>query len=86
MGTLEELTEILTWGQLGLHARPCGLLDVAGYYDPLIAFFDRAVSEGFLRAEHRRRLLVADDPEALLDRLAAWKPPLVERWIDGDET
>jgi uncharacterized protein (TIGR00730 family) len=86
MGTLEELTEILTWGQLGLHTRPCGLLDVAGYYDPLIAFFDRAVSEGFLRPEHRRRLLVADDPEALLDRLAAWKPPHVERWIDGDET
>jgi uncharacterized protein (TIGR00730 family) len=86
MGTLEELAEILTWAQLGLHARPCGLLDVAGYYGPLIAFFDRALSEGFLRPEHHRLLLVADDPDALLDRFAEWEPPAVQRWIDGRET
>lgn len=82
MGTLEELAEILTWAQLGLHARPVGLLDVDGYYEPLIRFFDRAVSEGFIRAEHRRLLLVGADPSSLLDRFATWEPPPVERWID----
>jgi uncharacterized protein (TIGR00730 family) len=82
MGTLEELAEILTWAQLGLHARPVGLLNVEGYFGPLIAFFDRAVVEGFLRPEHRRLLVVGEDPGALLDRFAAWQPPPVERWID----
>jgi uncharacterized protein (TIGR00730 family) len=82
MGTLEELAEILTWAQLGLHARPVGVLDVAGYFDPLVAFLDRAVGEGFLRPEHRRLLLVGDDPDALLDRFVAWQPPAVEHWID----
>lgn len=86
MGTLEELAEILTWGQLGLHARPCGLLDVAGYYGPLIAFLDRAVEEGFIRPEHRRLLLVADAPGRLLDLFSAWTPPAVERWIDRGTT
>lgn len=82
MGTLEEFAEILTWAQLGLHARPCGLLDVAGYYRPLTAFFDQAVAEGFVRSEHRRLVLVAEDPDALLDEFVAWRPPQVERWID----
>jgi uncharacterized protein (TIGR00730 family) len=82
MGTLEELAEILTWAQLGLHARPCGLLDVAGYYDPLVAFLDRAVAEGFVRPDHRRLLVVAQDPDALLDAFAGWQPPSVEKWID----
>lgn len=82
MGTLEELAEILTWAQLGLHARPVGLLDVAGYYQPLIQFLDRAVVEGFLRPEHRALLLVASEPGALLERFEAWRPPPVERWID----
>jgi uncharacterized protein (TIGR00730 family) len=86
MGTLEELAEILTWAQLGLHGRPCGLLDVGGYYGPLIAFLDRAVSEGFLRPEHRRLLLVASEPGALLDRFAEWQPPAVEKWIDESST
>jgi uncharacterized protein (TIGR00730 family) len=74
MGTLEELAEILTWAQLGLHQRPVGLLDVAGYYGPLIAFFDQARDAGFLRPEHRDLLTVGGDPGALLDRLAAWRP------------
>ena len=86
MGTLEELAEILTWAQLGIHARPCGLLDVEGYYGPLVSFFDHAVAEGFLRAEHRRLVLVAEDPDALLDRFAAWTPPQIERWIDRRST
>jgi len=83
MGTLEELAEILTWAQLGLHARPVGLLDVAGYYAPLVSFLDRAVQEGFVRPEHRRLLTVAGDPTTLLDRFDAWQPVPVERWIDG---
>jgi uncharacterized protein (TIGR00730 family) len=82
LGTLEELAEILTWAQLGLHAKPCGLLDVAGYYRPLVGFFDRAEAEGFVRAEHRALLAVEQEPAALLDRFLAWTPPPVERWID----
>ncbi len=83
MGTREEVAEILTGAQLGLHVRPCGLLDVAGYYRPLVAFFDHAEAEGFLKPEHRRLVLTADDPDALLDAFAAWKPPKLQRWIDG---
>lgn len=82
MGTLEELAEILTWAQLGLHARPVGLLDTAGYYRPLIQFFDRAVEEGFIWPDHRRLLLVGAEPGELLERFAGWQPPAVERWID----
>src|SRR5512146_1382593 len=86
MGTLEELAEILTWAQLGLHARPVGLLDAGGYFGPLIAFLDHATAEGFIRPEHRRLLTVADDPAALLDRFATWQPPRVRRWIDDRST
>ena len=82
MGTLEELSEVLTWSQLGLHAKPVGLLDVAGYYDHLAAFLDHAVRERFLRPEHRRILLCEPDPEALVDRLLAWRPTPQEKWID----
>jgi hypothetical protein len=83
MGTLEELSEVLTWAQLGLHARPVGLLDVGGYYRPLVAFFDQAVSSGFLRPAHRAILQEAEAPERLLDLLAAWRPAgPVEQVID----
>lgn len=82
MGTLEELTEMLTWAQLGLHRKPCGLLDVAGYWRPLVAFFDHAVQERFLRPQHRALLLVQEQPEALLDALAAFVPAAQEKWID----
>jgi uncharacterized protein (TIGR00730 family) len=83
LGTLEELAEILTWAQLGLHARPIGLLDVAGYWSHVVAFLDRAVQEGFVPPANRQLLTVAEDPGALLDRFEAWQPPRVERWIDG---
>jgi uncharacterized protein (TIGR00730 family) len=86
MGTLEEFAEILTWAQLGLHERPCGLLDVDGYYQPLIAFFDRAVAEGFVKPDHRRIVHVAKDPGTLLDAFAAYEPPPVEKWIDRKTT
>jgi uncharacterized protein (TIGR00730 family) len=74
LGTLEEMSETLTWAQLGLHAKPCALLDVGGYFRPLIAFFDHAGAEGFLRPEHRRLLLVGDDAARVLDAMAAWQP------------
>ena len=86
IGTLEEFCEILTWAQLGLHQKPCGLINVAGYFDHLMAFLDHAVSERFLRPEHRRMVLVDADPEELLDRLAAYRPPQLEKWIDRDST
>jgi uncharacterized protein (TIGR00730 family) len=82
LGTLEELFEILTWSQLGLHAKPCGALNVRGYYDGLATFLDRSVSEGFVRPQHRDLLLLDEDAEALLDRLEAWTPPeLGRKWI-----
>jgi uncharacterized protein (TIGR00730 family) len=86
MGTLEELSEMLTWAQLGLHRKPCGLLDVAGYWRPLVAFFDHAVQEGFLRPQHRALLLVEEDSPRLLDALAAYVPPAGEKWIDRGQT
>lgn len=84
-GTLEELFEAVTWSQLGIHDKPCGVLDVAGYFDPLAALLDGAVRQGFVRAEHRDLLLVDEDPAALLDRLAAWRPVRHERWLDRSE-
>jgi hypothetical protein len=82
MGTLEELAEVLTWAQLGVHAKPIALVDVAGYYRPLVAFLDQAVAHGFLRPEHRALLLVADGAEEVLQAFASWRPPPLERWID----
>ena len=82
IGTLEETFEAWTWSQLGLHAKPCALLDVDGYFAFLEAFLDRAVAERFVRPEHRAMLLVERDPERLLDALAAWRAPAVAKWID----
>ena len=82
LGTLEEFAEIVTWAQLGIHARPCGLLDVEGYWKPLVAFLDHAVEEGFVSALHRQLILIDSDPDALLDRFAAWKAPEIEKWVD----
>ena len=85
LGTLEEITEMLTWAQLGIHAKPCGLLNVAGYYDALVAFLDHAIAERFIRASHREILAVASSPEALLAQLHAHTPPAVGTWMDrGD--
>ncbi len=80
LGTLEELAEVLTWAQLGVHRKPCGLLDVEGYYAPLTAFFDHAVAEGFVRPEHRALLVADAEPAALLARLRAWSPVDTPTW------
>jgi len=82
-GTLEEFTEILTWSQLGLHAKPCGVLDVADFYRSLLAFFDHAVAERFVRPEHRALVLVDTEPGQLLDAMQAWSPLSPgDKWID----
>jgi len=86
IGTLEELTETLSWAQLGLHAKPCGVLNAGGYFDRLIGFLDHATEERFLAPQHRAMLLVAERPDELLDRLDAYVPPAVERWLDREET
>ncbi len=86
LGTLDELCEILTWAQLGLHAKPNGLLNVAGYFDHFLKFLDRAGEDQFVRPDHRGLLLVDIEPEALLDRLGAWKPTLLgEKWLRPEE-
>jgi uncharacterized protein (TIGR00730 family) len=85
-GTLEEFFEVLTWAQLGEHDKPCGLLNVAGYYDPLLAVFDRMVDRDFLRGEHRKLVLVERDPSALLERFEGYEPPKTVKWIDPSET
>lgn len=86
IGTLEEFFEVWTWAQLGMHHKPCALLNAAGYYDDLIAFLDRMVERGFLREAHRGLVMVETEAEALLDRLAAYEPPEVYRWIDPRST
>lgn len=84
-GTFEEFCEVLTWSQLGIHPKPCGLLNVAGYYDPLLAMFDHAVAEAFVRPQHRALVLEAPEPARLLERLDAFVPPATERWIGPGE-
>jgi uncharacterized protein (TIGR00730 family) len=84
-GTFEEFCEVLTWSQLGFHHKPVALLNVAGYFDGLLALFDHAVREGFVRAHHRSLVLADDDPEKLLDRLAGYQPPAVEQWITSPD-
>ena len=82
LGTLEEIAEVLTWAQLGLHAKPCGLIDVKGYFAPLLAYLDNAVAKGFMKPQHRQMLLVANDPADLLARMAVYHAPQVEKWVD----
>ncbi len=86
-GTADELFEILTWAQLGLHAKPIGLLNVAGFFDPLLAWLDHTVRQGFVREEHRRLLLEAADAERLLGLLQQPQPArqMPEKWLDRDE-
>ena len=82
LGSLEEFFEVWTWGQLGLHRKPYGVLNVEGYFDPLLTFLDHAVAERFVRVEHRGLLVVDDDPIRLLERLDALEPAPSPKWID----
>jgi uncharacterized protein (TIGR00730 family) len=85
-GTLEEFAEAVTWTQLGLQAKPCGLLNVAGFYDHLLAFLDHARAEDFLRPTHSEIVVADADPVALLDRIENWRPPEVTRWLTSSES
>jgi uncharacterized protein (TIGR00730 family) len=86
LGTLEEFFEVWTWGQLGLHRKPYGLLNVAGYFDPLLAFLDHAVDERFVSSDHRALLRVADDVDDLLASLEMHEPPATPKWLDRRTT
>ena len=81
VGTFEEFFEILTWAQLRLHRKPCALLNVACYYDPLLTLLDHAVTERFIRPQHRQIVLTDTDASRLLDAMAAYQPPHIEKWI-----
>lgn len=86
LGTMEELFEVVTWAQLGIHAKPCGLLNVGGYFDHLIAFLEHQIEEGFVSPEHRRLFVVEAGPRELLERLESHHPPEVERWLKADQS
>jgi len=86
IGTLEELFEAWTWGQLGLHEKPYGLLNVGGFFDPLLSFLDSQVAHRFVRPEHRNLLLVATDGEELLQRMDHQRPPGLTKWVDRKGT
>jgi uncharacterized protein (TIGR00730 family) len=83
-GTFEEFCEIVTWAQLGMHRKPCVLLNVRGYYDRLIGMFDHALQEGFLRTEHRPLALVAAGAPEALAEMEAWQPPPLKQWMSPD--
>jgi uncharacterized protein (TIGR00730 family) len=85
LGTLEECFEVATWTQLGIHAKPLGLLNVRGYFDLLDQFLSRAVTEGFLRAEHRGSIAFSDQPAALVSALETFRPPDTAKWLDPSE-
>jgi uncharacterized protein (TIGR00730 family) len=80
-GTFEEFCEVLTWGQLGFHVKPMGLLNVAGFFDPLLTMFDHAVDQGFLRAENRAMAIAETDIGRLLDAMVAYRPEPVSKWL-----
>ena len=82
-GTFDELCEILTWAQLGIHSKPIGLLNTAGFFDQLNGFLDFVMDQGFIRPEHRSLLIEGSDPVFLLDALAAWQPTTVAKWADA---
>jgi len=84
-GTLEEIFEILTWAQLGFHEKPCGLLNIEGYYDGLIGFLDNAIEQQFVREVCRPMLMTATEPVGLLDRFEGYRAPKVRKWMAEDE-
>jgi hypothetical protein len=86
LGTLEEFCEILTWAQLGIHQKPVGLLDVDGYFQPLLRFLDHIVYERFMRPEHRSMVLVEEEPEHLIEAIRRYRPAQQKKWLDQEET
>ena len=85
LGTLEEIFEVWTWAQLGMHRKPIGFLDIGGYYELLAEFLDQAAREGFVRRQHRAIAIIDRDPAVLIEKMRTYTPPAVEKWIDRDE-
>ena len=85
-GTFEELFEMVTWAQLGIHRKPIGLLNAAGYFAPLVQLVEHAVVEGFIKPKYRQLMVLADEPGTLLDRLAEHQLPEVRQWMDSEQT
>ncbi|MEI7969159.1 MAG: TIGR00730 family Rossman fold protein [Betaproteobacteria bacterium] len=85
-GTFEEFCEVVTWAQLGMHRKPCVLVNALGYFDPMIAMFERGFTEGFIRADYRGIVVVADGADGLLAALQSYEAPQVERWLTGEQT
>jgi uncharacterized protein (TIGR00730 family) len=81
-GTFEELLEMLTWSQIGYSSKPCGILNVNGYYDELLKFFDKSVKMRFVKPEHRNAIIVDTDPQNILDKFEKYKPVIIDKWID----
>jgi len=86
LGTLDEFFEAATWTQLGIQSKPCGILNIGGYFDPLIDLLDRSVDERFLRPEHRAQLVVDSDPASLIEALVGWIPVIIDKWLDRTES
>lgn len=84
-GTLDEYFEALTWTQLGVHSKPCAILDVNGYFEPLIAFIGSATELRFIRPEHRDMIITGTDPASVLDQIAVWQPPATDKWLDRSD-
>jgi uncharacterized protein (TIGR00730 family) len=85
-GTFEELCEIITWAQLGIHHKPCGFLNINNYYDPLIKLFDQATAEGFVHPEHRTLVLIEETIEQMFEKMKNYQPPNIEKWLDKKES
>ncbi len=86
LGTLEEVAEMLTWSQLGLNRKPVGLLNVAGYYDLFLQHFDKMTAEGFMKPVNRNMLVDDSDPAALIEKLLAYQPVAIPKWLQADQT
>ena len=83
--TLEEFLEVVTWTELGIHTKPCGVLNVRGFFDPLVALFATATQQRFVREEHRDMVIVEPDPVTMLDQLGSWAPVTVDKWLDRSQ-
>ena len=86
VGTMDELWEAMSWSQLGYHSKPCGLLNVAGYYDQLLAFLDHCVAQGFVHPKHRSMVLTDTEPARLIDQLSTFNMPQVNKWLERGTT
>lgn len=83
--TLEEFLEVVTWTQLGIHTKPCGVLNVRGFFSPLVALFATATQQRFVREEHRDMVIVEPDPVTMLDQLGSWAPVTIDKWLDRSQ-